>query len=79
MLSGTHEARYRSNSSSSMSEKSLRTDRAGEAMDPYAFMFGRVHSSKSQFSGVEGSFQGNYRFEGSQTGKARRGRAHAVQ
>ena len=38
LLSGTHEARYRSNSSSSMSEKLLRTDSAGEAMFACAFI-----------------------------------------
>jgi hypothetical protein len=71
--SGTHEARYCSNSSSSMSEKLLRMDSAGEAMFmllmlmlmlvlmfPWLVMVGSVHGSRSLQCGfVEGSFQVN--------------------
>lgn len=60
--SGTHEARYRSSSSSSMSEKLVRMDSAGEAMVmlPQVFMAGSVDGSRRLQEGfVEGSFQVN--------------------
>lgn len=65
MESGTQPAKYNSNSSSSMSEKFVQTDKAGEAMAAavvlfaYGFIVGRVvdGSRSLEFGGVEGAFQ----------------------